>query len=415
MIEAIAPRRSPSRSKSSSASLQQARAPRTTSGAIGSSGRMSSSTSPAATRCTIGRCAPTATCSTNHARIRAEQDDADLSERRGERRRRRRAARASSTARAERLLGAVEVDLAAGGVKASPSGRAQEVLAQLHARGELGLAVAPLGARARRTSRASSAARSYSSAMRSAAARRSRTSSSRCELPSASASAASSARPSRRSLGRRSMSRARSRASSRSSRSCGEAADGSATSTTRRTSSGAFAASAFAARLDREPDADGRVARGLRVVGEQRQARRRRVRPTAAASTIAAWIARRRRGVSARGREVADLLVLEAVVGGRGLVVLGEQPGGDGRRERAGERVGVRRRSSSTRASTSRRSSRLNRRPRMAASASSAFVSSGRCAARREISVRTADGTSRSALRASRHTPSICWIMPPSR
>ena len=43
------------------------------------------------------------------------------------------------------------------------------------------------------------------------------------------------------------------------------------------------------------------------------------------------------------------------------------------------------------------------------------MVSSGRRAARREMSVLTAEGTSRSALRASVHVPSICWIMPASR
>ena len=69
----------------------------------------------------------------------------------------------------------------------------------------------------------------------------------------------------------------------------------------------------------------------------------------------------------------------------------------------------------STRSWTSRRSFRLNRRPRIAATARSAFVGSGSFVARREISVFTAEGTSRSALPASVQTPSISWIIPPSR
>ena len=52
-----------------------------------------------------------------------------------------------------------------------------------------------------------------------------------------------------------------------------------------------------AAGLDREPHADGRVARGLRVVREQRQARGDGS-PDSSSSTIAAWIARRAAGVS---------------------------------------------------------------------------------------------------------------------
>ena len=62
-----------------------------------------------------------------------------------------------------------------------------------------------------------------------------------------------------------------------------------------------------------------------------------------------------------------------------------------------------------------RRSRRLKLRPRIAASPSAALVRAGRRAARRSMSVRTADGTSRAALRPSRHWPSICWRVPASR
>ena len=51
---------------------------------------------------------------------------------------------------------------------------------------------------------------------------------------------------------------------------------------------------------------------------------------------------------------------------------------------------------------TSRRSFKLKLRPMIAASASAVLVSIGRCAARRWISVRTAEGASRSALRVKR-------------
>ncbi len=54
------------------------------------------------------------------------------------------------------------------------------------------------------------------------------------------------------------------------------------------------------------------------------------------------------------------------------------------------------------------RSRRLKLRPRIAASPSAARVRAGRRAARRSIRVRTADGTSRAALRPSRHSPSTC-------
>ncbi len=97
------------------------------------------------------------------------------------------------------------------------------------------------------------------------------------------------------------------------------------------------------ARLDREPDAHGPVPRRLRVTGDEGQAGgrgfaghqqrddRRMDRP-----------ARGRR--ERRSRELADLLVLEAVVGSRGLLVLGQQPRRDGRRQGFGELLGLGRR-----------------------------------------------------------------------
>ena len=51
----------------------------------------------------------------------------------------------------------------------------------------------------------------------------------------------------------------------------------------------------------------------------------------------------------------------------------------------------------------------------MAASARFCFVSSGSRAARRWISVRTADGSRRAAFWASVHMPSSSWIIPISR
>ena len=67
------------------------------------------------------------------------------------------------------------------------------------------------------------------------------------------------------------------------------------------------------------------------------------------------------------------------------------------------------------RARIARRSRRLKLRPRIAASPSAARVPAGSRAARRSMSVRTADGTSRAALRPSRHSPSTCWSVPASR
>ena len=95
--------------------------------------------------------------------------------------------------------------------------------------------------------------------------------------------------------------------------------------------------------LDREPHAHGAVPRRLRVTGDQRQARgrglaghqelddRRVDRPPRG---------RRER----RGRELADLLVLEAVVGGRPLLVLDQQARRDRRRQDLGELLGIGRR-----------------------------------------------------------------------
>ncbi len=64
---------------------------------------------------------------------------------------------------------------------------------------------------------------------------------------------------------------------------------------------------------------------------------------------------------------------------------------------------------------TSRRSFKLKWRPRSAASASAVFVSGGRWAARRWISVRTAEGASRSALRVRVQVSEICCSIPASR
>ena len=70
---------------------------------------------------------------------------------------------------------------------------------------------------------------------------------------------------------------------------------------------------------------------------------------------------------------------------------------------------------SPTRARIARRSRRLKLRPRIAASPSAALVRAGSRAARRSMRVRTADGTSRAALRPRRHSPSTCWSVPASR
>ena len=104
---------------------------------------MSSRTSPAATRCAIGRCRPSSTCSMNHARTRPSCTTPSS----------RVAAACAATSpsclrqlhrAAERLVGAVEVDLLRGRGERLAGGGAQEVLAELHARGELAFAVPAL-------------------------------------------------------------------------------------------------------------------------------------------------------------------------------------------------------------------------------------------------------------------------------
>ena len=255
----------------------------------------------------------------------------------------------------------------------------EQVLPELQAGGEL-----DLGDRRRCGGELSDLARQLGGAVvlllhPEAAARRRRTSSSRCESPSASASAASSARPSRRSAGRRSMSNARSRASSSSSRSVGQAADGQRDLDDAQDLLGGVARPARCgwprprtARTPRRCRPPSRGARG--AAGSPARAR-----PTAAAR-------RSRRGSPAAAaprdgrREVADLLVREAVVGGRARLVLDQQAGGDGRRERGREVLGSHV-PSLTRSSTSRRSFRLKWRPSTAASASAPW--SPRAGARR--------------------------------
>ena len=122
-----------------------------------------------------------------------------------------------------------------------------------------------------------------------------------------------------RSLGRRSMSSARSRASSRSSRSCEVAADGQRElhdaqdllgRVRRRARSGSPRS-----RTGRRPRRRPRPSRGARAAAGSPEPARR----ASSSSTIAAWIARRRARRERAGRELADLLVLEAVVGGASL------------------------------------------------------------------------------------------------
>ena len=94
------------------------------------------------------------------------------------------------------------------------------------------------------------------------------------------------------------------------------------------------------ARLDREADAHGRVARGLRVEREQREALGGRL--TREQEFDDRGVDRLPPRLGQRpGREIADLLVLEAVVGGRLLGVLGEQSRRHRRRERERQRGGL--------------------------------------------------------------------------
>ena len=142
MIVDIAPRRSPSCSKSSSACWKSPNVSMNT-GAIGSSGMMSSRTSPAATRCTIGRCRPGSSCSMNHARTRPSCDHADLAGGGGLDRHVAELPRQLHRT-AERLVAGVQVHLLRRRGEGLARRRVHEVLTELHARGELALAVAPL-------------------------------------------------------------------------------------------------------------------------------------------------------------------------------------------------------------------------------------------------------------------------------
>ena len=306
-------------------------------GAISSSGMMSSRTSPDATRCAIGMCRPCSTSSMNHARTRPSSTMPSS----------RVAAAcvatspscsASSIARRNGSSAPSRSTSFADGANDSPAvTRRRSCPSSMHAASSPSRS--PRSTARSRTSRASSAARSNSSAVRIAAARRSRTSISRRASPSASASAASSASPCIRSPGRRSMSSAWSRASRSPTRCSGVEADGSASSTTRRTSSGALAASALPTRLDREPDAHRAVAGRPRVAGDQRQAAGRGLaRHQQHHDRLVDRPSRGRR--ERRGRELADLLVLEAVVGGRLLLVLDEQTRRDRRRQDLGQLFG---------------------------------------------------------------------------
>ena len=192
--------------------------------------------------------------------------------------------------------------------------------------------------------------------------------------------------------------------------------------------------------IDREARRADGVAGRERVLGEHRQAGGGRV------AALEQQVDDRGVDLPAAGRrelvrgELADLLVRERVVGGLALRLREQEAGPDGGREIVGERVGTvarrvaspcgrplrpardRRATASDAISPSpsrdriaRRSRRLKLRPRIAASPSAARVRAGSRAARRSMSVRTADGTSRAALRPSRHSPSICWSVPASR
>ena len=97
------------------------------------------------------------------------------------------------------------------------------------------------------------------------------------------------------------------------------------------------------ARLDGEPDAHRPVARRLRMTGDQGQARGRGLSGHQQGDDRRVDRPARRRG-ERRRRELADLLVLEAVVGGRALFVLGQQAGRDGRGKRLGELLRIGRR-----------------------------------------------------------------------
>ena len=276
---------------------------------------------------------------------------------------------ASSTARRYASSAPSRSTSFAGRSERLAGGDSQEVLAELHARGEL----APRGPRARRPGPAPRARaprrgrppRPSAAPRPGAAARRARGASRPAPRP---APRARRAPPSGR-CGRRSMSSAWSRASRSPTRSSGVAADGSASSTTRRTSSGAFAASALRlASIENRthtapsPAAFAWWASSGRLSGEGS--------PAISSSTIAAWIARRRGRRERRGRELPDLLVREAVVGGRASSCSTSRPAATAGVSDLGAAPRVRAPRSLHASSTSCRSFRLKRRPSTAASAS---------------------------------------------
>ena len=272
-----------------------------------------------------------------------------------------------------------------------------------------------------RTRRASSAAVSSSWLIRSADARRSWTSSSIAGSRIASARAASSVRPSSRSLVRRRTANASSRVASRTRRSAGVDDDGECLLDEPERLLGGVGGESGRGGIDREASRSGRVAGRERVLGEHRQAGGGRV------ATIQQQVDDRGVDLPTPGRrelvrgELADLLVGERVVGRLALGLREQEARRDGGRQIVGQRVGAVAGTPGLagvgtpcavapwpaadvappiRVRIARRSRRLKLRPRIAASPSAARVPGGSRAARRSMSVRTADGTSRAALRA---------------
>ena len=167
--------------------------------------------------------------------------------------------------------------------------------------------------------------------------------------------------------------------------------------------------------LDREPRARLGVAGRTGVVGEHRQALRSRL------AVAAQQLDDDRMDLPASARrqrvddELANLLVREPVVRRRPFGISDQEPCGDRGRERARPGRCPRRTSRPAALGSARRSRRLKLRPRTPASARRALVSSGRRAARRPMSVRTAEGTSFAAFFESVQVPSTWRMTPASR
>ena len=302
---------------------------------------MSSSTSPAATRCAIAMCAPACTCSMNHARtLPSWTTPASRSA----------AARVGVVAQLpreldrtpERLVRAVEVHLVVDGGERLSDGRAQEVLSELHARRELGVPILALGGElADLAGELCGAVVLLGGAERGGAAqphvelqvRVAERLGQRRELGESLEAVARTAQHVERSVARLQQIQALLRGRGRRERELDDAQH----------LFGRVRRERVAARLDREPDAHGRVPRGLRVVGEQRQALGRGLARQQECDDRGVDRLPPRVGQRA-GREIAHLLVLEAVVGRRLLGVLGEQPRRHRRRERERERGGLGRR-----------------------------------------------------------------------